>query len=576
MKNAIVLIIDSISYESIVNHPLKDRLFINELIKNHYSCSNMYSEGPFTESAVNGLLCGVDNIKYESYMYRFLNYPKTIFEAFKEYGYETYYSGIESQYLANTMTRGVDHYYYDGTYKFDQFWNNRLLHYSKLHKKHKLDKEDWNTCYRLVDYYFHDFFELINQYETNAECVSLIIDRINLDKLKDTKELLKKEYACFNNNKHVYVDKLLNEGEKSTLAKTGVTISNKKPPKDKMEEYLKYATEIETKAKELNKSLNSLSKAEIRSDYLKVINQFIRHPSTENFRSVRHFKNYEFDVLNEWTYDQMMSENYYFRGPLHSFEHLSNHLIQAYEKSEKPFFGVLHFGDVHFPSLNLTTDYEYSSELYKEYLHDMEFLNNCPKDIKGNIRYYLSIWFIDYKIKQFIEKLKQSDKYKDTTIVITADHGCSLSYNPKRYASNLGLFKESIHVPFIVIDNDLKHEINDNFYVNYHIPSTLLKLATGKDSYFRYKSIFEVKNDHCILKYPGNGCPDLKHKKIKYAYIDSKNELLASAKLSHTVKSKNIDGLYNLDNDSLLEHNIQHKRNKTKQTIVTHFNNTNN
>ena len=64
-KNNILIVIDSLYYDKTIlssNHP-STMPFLDKLRSEGITCTNMFSEAPYTEAALVSLLCGVDTLK---------------------------------------------------------------------------------------------------------------------------------------------------------------------------------------------------------------------------------------------------------------------------------------------------------------------------------------------------------------------------------------------------------------------------------------------------------------------------------------------------------------------------------
>lgn len=146
---------------------------------------------------------------------------------------------------------------------------------------------------------------------------------------------------------------------------------------------------------------------------------------------------------------------------------LTNHAIKVIKANldkKKPFFFLIHYMDVHLP-YNPPKDFE---KAFFEETPDNKKINDILKKIKnpewkkflkqslGNAKttdeniakYNGAISYIDKNIGDLVEFLEKTGIEDNTIIIITSDHGESLTEHDI-YFSHHGLYDETIHVPLI-------------------------------------------------------------------------------------------------------------------------------
>ena len=91
-KNVIFLVIDSLIYDKIGNKKYGDSPspFLDSLKRKSLWCTNMYSQGPYTEAGNKALVSGDNSLNRGGYMHNLNDCVKIYIEAFKDAGYETY------------------------------------------------------------------------------------------------------------------------------------------------------------------------------------------------------------------------------------------------------------------------------------------------------------------------------------------------------------------------------------------------------------------------------------------------------------------------------------------------------
>jgi len=111
------------------------------------------------------------------------------------------------------------------------------------------------------------------------------------------------------------------------------------------------------------------------------------------------------------------------------------------EKPPKPFFMLLHYWDTHTP---------YHSP--KNFTED-NYNKHDPVDLLS-AKYRGSVSYVDHHLGKLCEHLKKIDAWEDTVLIITSDHGDSLTEH-EIYFDHHGLYDETTHVPLLIHYPDL-------------------------------------------------------------------------------------------------------------------------
>ncbi|WP_457745613.1 sulfatase-like hydrolase/transferase [Sulfurimonas sp.] len=145
---------------------------------------------------------------------------------------------------------------------------------------------------------------------------------------------------------------------------------------------------------------------------------------------------------------------------------------------------------------------------------EVNYLTMTSKDREPLLnKYKNSINFTDKLVKKMIEKLKQKGLYKDSIIIITADHGQEF-YEFGRYGHNSAFNYEQVKVPFIVhLPNQTQYREITKLTSNIDLVPTLMSYigvsntpndySNGQDlfsdSYMRTQAYIGNWNDNGIL-----------------------------------------------------------------------------
>ncbi len=112
---------------------------------------------------------------------------------------------------------------------------------------------------------------------------------------------------------------------------------------------------------------------------------------------------------------------------------IANDLIS--QPQNNPFFLFLHYWDTHTPYFCP------KSYLDKSLIHDSKSL--LLEKYRGSVKY------VDYQLGKLFQQLKANDQWDDTLLIVTSDHGDSLTEHDI-YFDHHGLYDETTHVPLII------------------------------------------------------------------------------------------------------------------------------
>ncbi|MGR5306195.1 DUF3413 domain-containing protein [Vibrio mediterranei] len=149
--------------------------------------------------------------------------------------------------------------------------------------------------------------------------------------------------------------------------------------------------------------------------------------------------------------------------------------------SNKPTFSFLFFDAPHgfiFPD-----DYEPKFEPMSGPNNPFVRSNDSDPEPIFN-RYRTSTHFVDSKIKEVVEKLKQAGTYEDTLIIVTGDHGEELNDNGQNFWGHNGNFTEAqVKVPFIMLGAGVDKAANQwpkgKLTTHFDLVPTLMKNYLG-------------------------------------------------------------------------------------------------
>jgi arylsulfatase A-like enzyme len=254
-----------------------------------------------------------------------------------------------------------------------------------------------------------------------------------------------------------------------------------------------------------------------------------------------------------------------------------------------PFFLMLHYFDPHNPYSAFYSE-DYKTKEYETIIK--EYSGNDPnytvgefaltgKSLLGqhkmppNLQNYLvdnydrEIQFLDEKIGEIFETLKQAGSYEDTIIIITADHGESFGEHDMSL-HGMFLYNDNLHVPLIIKypEGDLKapapQVVNYPVSLTGIVPTVLSYLNLPLPESLQGSPLDDAKNQILISQlFPGRGwkkASKKQQKKLEWFSYDMMSFIDGEYKLIKRFGSEDL--LFNLKHDPLETENIINK-NKT-------------
>lgn len=169
-------------------------------------------------------------------------------------------------------------------------------------------------------------------------------------------------------------------------------------------------------------------------------------------------------------------------------------LVDSIRETDDPWFGLLHYWDAHIPYTPTkrlsdgTVDqrhYDIGNISLDELLKPIEGskwdeqlrnrLTGESDTVSDMLRKYdAGVRLIDEQVGKLIKFLKEIDEYDNTAIVITSDHGESLTEH-EIFFEHHGLYDPTVHVPLIINAPGFEGR-EDRFVQHYDLVPTLLDL----------------------------------------------------------------------------------------------------
>ncbi len=282
------------------------------------------------------------------------------------------------------------------------------------------------------------------------------------------------------------------------------------------------------------------------------------------------------------------SENFKFLKYARDEEYTGIAIEKIKENSKKnPIFILLHYWSVHMPydpppkfledlknedykeSLKIKQVLEKISGVWKNRLEKYSANINTTAELIA--KYDACIKFVDTQIGKIITTLKEEKIYDNTILIITSDHGESLTEHGI-YFDHHGLYDETITVPLIIKFPHMNHKKIDALIQHIDIvPSILDYLNLSYEENFdgmsflplferdiKWRDFIFAEEYHTVKK------KAIRTKRYKYIHADSEQDALC--KYCGIIHG-DVEELYDLESDPNENNNIIKQKLELKRTF---------
>ena len=435
MNNKVILIvIDSFNYQYIRDDEDFKNLcpFLYSLKDKCIKFSNVYSQGPFTESGVKSLLSGKNSLDDYNYIYRINKCPYTIFDFFRDEGYKTNIYYDPTYTFNNNLLNKFNSVTYINHYSFESFYHNKMDYLIKLLMNNKITERETNNLIEMFDYSFDSYLEYL---DTTTNDYSLMEEYDN--RLKNESDIINDEYKKYQTNKIKYIRNFEKTFVKTSLFKKRINYAS--------ETACNYQGDKKSKLVKLGKSFayNNLFDTTILNGVRECEN-FSEVKSTLGYRYYHSFLSHR--TLNQ---DRDILGSNLLRSTYTIFNHLANKVKDT--KPEEKQFYYLHTEECHAIPTFITYDTDDATIIENDYNRAYEYAKYAKKSKKkGFLTYQLSLHYVDKQIEMLYHKLSERD---DVDFIITADHGSSISEYPTRKNTVHNMHIENYSIPLFKSSN---------------------------------------------------------------------------------------------------------------------------
>ena len=578
-KNVILFVIDSFNYSRIRDESNKTKLtpFLERMEKEGISCSNMYSEAPYTEAALMGLKCGQHTLDNGGYLERFNNAPELIYESFNKAGYDVYNSSFQPQCFPSSLRRGITDLYYDFAFEINALWGYRLYYYAELLKKDSLKQYDWDYLIRCLDDNLNEWNSFFQDIENKKASIELVWKNSKNYDIATAHKLLNEELKNYNYDKIGYITNLLTIGKAHSLFKIPDCVQNYKVKEQSTKDFVKKRFRpIFKRIQKLHISRNLFNNKRNWKTIGYLLITFIKSPNHINFKNILNGGYILVNSVIDLDLWQRIKENYdTFKNAPSAITHI-NHFINWLKKHDnvKPYFACLHVDDIHNPEMFFSYDSDDINLIERQAQKIESYINALPTNYKGSITHDLSLIYIDDILERFYNMLKKENQLSNTIIAITADHGFSFSGYPIRDSMVCNFYLENYNIPFVLFGDSIKKMRITSLCSSLDIPVTLLKLCDIEvpENFKGHSLLEDIKQDHLIIEYMGGGCPDVTRRKINFASYDKDYFIATEIPLKDNLSLENLTEIYDLKADPEQRQNLVKNKTYNEHKVMYHLN----
>lgn len=561
MKNIIFLLVDCFDYNKIGANEYRESPtpFLDQLKHNSYWAEKMYSQAPFTESALIATMCGYDTLDRGGYLKRYKNCPKNMFEMIQEAGWEVY-AQMWPHFYPSSSLKGIDVLQLR-PFSFEVLWSYRFDYYAKLYDNGELEDQD---IVDLIDI-LNDNLDFWKQYYEmilgGKEEVKIVTENMDVSKVPACYEVLKKEIIKFHENQQEYIYGILKAKREHILFSLfNEECLDQKIPAEFREKnakkYVKLNQKIYKTNNKLNRKNNHLSIHRLKEYYK-------RSKQPWNLKERTIFSQYLRNYYHITHYNELLGaigEHYDRRKDWLSTHRMMEYFLDWEEQrvnKDKPYFAYMHTEDIHGQCTVFDICCTDETELERQMKETERYIDMLPRNYKGNLGYDLGLMNLDRTIAWFYKTLEKKGILEDTILVITSDHGCGTNYNPLR-GEIQNFHDECYHVPFIICGADIEDCIDQDMHMTKDIMATIADLLGSRvpESSTGISIFSDQKRKWINQEYMGPGCPDMYRRPIWMCAFDEKWKVFIKVNLMQNTFRYSLEEVYDLENDPVEINNL--------------------
>ena len=196
-KNVILLVIDSMGQKHFDMYPNFDKLFLSKVISDGIYFNNVYSQGPYTEAALMGLLSGQKTLDYNGYLRNFVDSPNTLFDVFSKSGYRTYRTNQLPHMYESSYERNVSDMRFISTPNIYNLYDYRFNYYREKKKKRNIKEKDYQEIINLLSEHFIYWKQFCNKIIEKSDEMELLSKNVSIESVDQILKKVESEESIF-------------------------------------------------------------------------------------------------------------------------------------------------------------------------------------------------------------------------------------------------------------------------------------------------------------------------------------------------------------------------------------------
>lgn len=558
-ENVVLIVVDELAGNIVnktFNNGIKVMPFLQQLSKKSVTAVRMYSQAPYTEAAIRGLLYGhgvldrLDNLLMQP------DFEFTYYKYLEQEGYDVYSmsSDLNNGTLGKRYQQNIVPNSWEGLYRIRlkylepyvlQGEENAGRSYAELLAQalgscinfyESLYADDFST------YHFRKFFQTDQTY------------------CKKVLTFYKKEYEELKQDERAYVRCFIEEKKYLRFRQQEKWIERQRIEEEALREYIiERYNKIIKKLKRASRHYNLKNTRIPMKTAGRGARLICKGKWKEGFELIKllciNYRNLLTDVHAKfYERDSVINRRAITEELFGSFLELIEH-----RSGDKPFFAYFHPNDIHGPADFIPAHVCSREEADQEFDIAEAFVKSLPEDFKGSVNYYTTARIVDERIKKFYMQLKQRGFLDNTYFIVTSDHGTSYMYDCIRPDVVNNFYDTQYRIPFILYKNGIESERIDSFTSAKDIPATLFELlGIAVPQYFTGKNLLnpEYHSDYVIHEYFGGGCPDFYHRPIRFCIRDRDYKVVYYVPLGGTFQEGSIIEIHDLQKDPMEINNL--------------------
>lgn len=576
-KNVLMFVVDELTYDALgrqFDSTWTASPFLDSLKEKAVCAENMFSQAPFTENAMRGLLDGSNVMDKAETLPLYVSCDNNLFQTLEREGYLLYSLCMDFKYCEENTKKYGELQIISGA-PIRGAEQTRLKYYKKLYRLGKLGPGQMQDVIHILEQSFRTdriYLNMLCEDDPHIQYTKKVL-HINNEEAKAALEKAIEEEETFQKDKEGYTKALLSG--KCPIPETGFhyryqrNMESKTLRKYVLEQFGPVCQNILKISAEYNRRNQKIPVGELWN----AVKELMAGRGEQAARHIYYsIKNYI--TCNKEPSLLRLDDNFDKKKAIYtSYGTFEEYLEWQKGHRDKPYFAYLHFTDIHEPAVFINLRAKSKEEIEENASLIDQFLKTTPPGLKGQLNYYCAVRMIDHFLEEAFKRLEREGILDNTYIIITSDHGSS--YLKKEIRNDLVnvFYQEQYHVPFYLYGKDLKSKHIDTFSGTKDIPQTIcnllgIELQGENDS----KNLLDdhYHNEYSMQEYLGGGCPDIYGRPIRFCIHDEKWRLVYWVKLQQQFTQGKIMELYKVTGGRENKNNLfmNHKARKQSAYLL--------